>query len=177
MIPRKYCVMSPGGAPVRLCRRAGSIVGALLAAGWRVNRSYAKLLDTDFAAFNDISLRGLLMEGQLLRQCLRELGRGAGTGRALQGPSPRPLEPCRAVRRARILAKSHGHSTRLLGGSFAFLDIRHDIIGALIGLPPTRPHRLTAGTRPAGTLRGARGRHGAGPRARRGRAGGGGGTR
>jgi NTE family protein len=42
---------------------AGSIVGALVAAGWPVDRIYAKLLDTDFATFKDISLKGLLLEG------------------------------------------------------------------------------------------------------------------
>ena len=42
---------------------AGSIVGALVAAGWPVDRIYAKLLETDFGTFKDISLRGLLLEG------------------------------------------------------------------------------------------------------------------
>ena len=42
---------------------AGSIVGALLAAGWPVDRIYAKLLETDFADFKDVSIKGLLLEG------------------------------------------------------------------------------------------------------------------
>ena len=42
---------------------AGSIVGAFLAAGWPVDRIYAKLLETDFATFKDITLMGLLLEG------------------------------------------------------------------------------------------------------------------
>jgi NTE family protein len=42
---------------------AGSIVGALVAAGWPVDRIYAKLLETDFATFKDLSLKGLLFEG------------------------------------------------------------------------------------------------------------------
>jgi NTE family protein len=42
---------------------AGSIVGALVAAGWPVDRIYAKLLETDFGTFKDISIWGLLLEG------------------------------------------------------------------------------------------------------------------
>jgi len=42
---------------------AGSIVGAFLAAGWPVKDIYRKLLETDFRAFKDFSLRGLLFEG------------------------------------------------------------------------------------------------------------------
>src|SRR5262249_60074641 len=42
---------------------AGSIVGAFVAAGWPVDRMYAKLLETDFGSFKDISLKGLLLEG------------------------------------------------------------------------------------------------------------------
>ncbi|HKZ05030.1 MAG TPA: patatin-like phospholipase family protein [Methylomirabilota bacterium] len=42
---------------------AGSIVGALVAAGWPVDRIYAKLLETDFAAFKDVTIKGLLLEG------------------------------------------------------------------------------------------------------------------
>jgi NTE family protein len=41
----------------------GSIVGALVAAGGPEDRIYAKLLETDFADFKDISLKGLLREG------------------------------------------------------------------------------------------------------------------
>ena len=44
---------------------AGSIVGTFLAAGWPVERMYATLLDTDFATFKDITLKGLLFEGGL----------------------------------------------------------------------------------------------------------------
>src|SRR4030095_947348 len=44
---------------------AGSIVGTFLAAGWPVERMYATLLETDFAAFKDITLKGLLLEGGL----------------------------------------------------------------------------------------------------------------
>ena len=42
---------------------AGSIVGTFLAAGWPVDRMYSTLMDTDFANFKDLSLRGILFEG------------------------------------------------------------------------------------------------------------------
>ena len=41
---------------------AGGIVGALLAAGWPVDRTYGKLLETNFAEFKDLTLMGLLFE-------------------------------------------------------------------------------------------------------------------
>jgi NTE family protein len=44
---------------------AGSIVGSFLAAGWPVDRIRAKVLETNFAQFKDLTLRGFLLEGGL----------------------------------------------------------------------------------------------------------------
>ena len=44
---------------------AGSIVGSHLAAGWSVDQMRRLAIETNFAAFKDLSLRGFLFEGGL----------------------------------------------------------------------------------------------------------------
>lgn len=44
---------------------AGSIVGSYLAAGWPVERMRRLVIETNFATFKDLSLRGFLFEGGL----------------------------------------------------------------------------------------------------------------